>query len=416
MNTIQHIHSHGRFSGKAGLHRIKALCDVLSNPQKKLKFVHIAGTNGKGSTATMIASVMQKAGYKTGLFTSPFLVKFNERIKVNGQMINDYDLERLTKIVMEAEQDIDIPQGEKIGEFEFVTALAFLYFLEHNCDIVVLETGLGGSFDATNVIDVPEVAVITPISFDHVSVLGNTLEQIALTKAGIIKKGGLAVSSAGQDEKVIKVLQSVTEDLQIADSVTDIKCDLNGSEFCFKGEKYKISMIGKHQVQNAQTALQTLYCLKSRGFNISNADIKDGLECAKISGRMEKIHEKPLILLDGGHNIDGVKSIASTINSILNDRKIHIIVGMVSDKDVKACTSILNNISDDIIITQPDNDRAMKAEDLAGFFDKAKVKAVFENSTDAFKMAYDFNENDAVIICGSLYLIGEAESFFKSIT
>ena len=414
MNVIEHIHSHGRFSGKAGLHRIKALCDALENPQDKIKFIHIAGTNGKGSTATMIASVMEKAGYKTGLFTSPFLVKFNERIKINGQMISDSDLERLTEKVSKAEQDIKIPEGEKIGEFEFVTALAFLYFLEQKCDIVVLETGLGGSFDATNIIKKPEVSVITPISLDHVQVLGNTLAEIARTKAGIIKPNCKAVTAANQAREVIEVLKNVKPDIIEPEPVFQSKCDLNGGSFTFKNGQYKISMIGEHQIQNAQTALQTIFELKNIGWNIPEKAIKQGLECAKISGRMEKIHEKPLILLDGGHNIDGVKSIASTVKTLLNDRKLHLIIGMVLDKDVKACTSILNELSNSITVTEPNNPRAMKAEELAECFNK-KVD-ICQNSYDAFAKALEVSKEDAVIICGSLYLIGESESFFNSLT
>ena len=414
MNVIEYIHSHGRFSGKAGLHRIKALCDALENPQDKLKFIHLAGTNGKGSTATMIASIMQKAGYKTGLFTSPFLVKFNERIKINGQMISDFDLERLTKKVSKAEKNIKIPEGEKIGEFEFVTALAFLYFLEQKCDIVVLETGLGGSFDATNIIKNPQVSVITPISLDHVQVLGNTLAEIASTKAGIIKPNCKAVTAANQASEVLEVLKNVKSDIIEPEPVFQSKCDLKGGSFIFKNQEYKISMIGEHQIQNAQTALQTIFELKSMDWSISENAIKQGLECAKISGRMEKIHENPLILLDGGHNIDGVKSIESTAKTLLKDRKLHLVVGMVSDKDVKVCTSILNKLSDFIIITEPDNPRAMDAAQLAKCFNK-KVE-IYKNSYDAFEKALEIPKEDAVIICGSLYLIGEAESFFNSLT
>lgn len=414
MNAIEHIHSHGRFSGKAGLHRIKALCNALENPQDKLKFIHLAGTNGKGSTATMIANVMQKAGYKTGLFTSPFLVKFNERIKINGQMINDFDLERLTNKVSQAEKTIKIPDGEKIGEFEFVTALAFLYFLEQKCDIVVLETGLGGSFDATNIIKKPEVAVITPISLDHTQVLGDTLSEIASTKAGIIKPNCKAVTAFGQKDEVLSVLKAVKPDIIEPEQIFKSQYDLNGASFIFKNEEYRISMIGKHQIQNAQTALQTIFELKNIGWNITESAIKQGLKCAKICGRMEKIYKNPLIFLDGGHNIDGVNSIANTVKTILNDRKLHLIIGMVSDKDIKSCINVLNSLSDSIIITEPNNPRAMDVYELAKYFNK-KVQ-IFKNSYDAFRKALEIPKEDVVIICGSLYLIGEAESFFNSFT
>ena len=205
--AIEYIHSLGRFSGKPGLHRIKALCEALGNPQDRLKFVHLAGTNGKGSTACMVASALQAAGLRTGLYTSPYLVQFYERIRVDGVMISDDDLTRLCERVTVACESLTLPEGETIGEFEFTTALAFLCFVEQECDIVVLETGLGGRCDATNVIKNAEVCVITPISLDHMAVLGNTTAVIAAEKAGIFKPGTAVVCADGQPNDVQRVLR-----------------------------------------------------------------------------------------------------------------------------------------------------------------------------------------------------------------
>ena len=205
--AIEYIHSLGRFSGKPGLHRIRALCAALGDPQDRLRFVHLAGTNGKGSTASMIASALQAAGFRTGLYTSPYLIQFYERIRVDGAMISDDDLTRLSERVTVACESLTLPDGESIGEFEFTTALAFLYFAEQECDIVVLETGLGGRCDATNVILKTEVCVITPISLDHTAVLGSTTAVIAGEKAGIIKPGSAVVCADGQPNDVQAVMR-----------------------------------------------------------------------------------------------------------------------------------------------------------------------------------------------------------------
>ena len=239
--AVEYIHSLGRFSGRPGLHRIRALCKALGDPQDRLRFVHLAGTNGKGSTATMIASALQAAGLRTGLYTSPYLVQFYERIRIDGSMISSDDLAHLSERVAVACESLTLPEGETIGEFEFTTAVAFLYFVEQGCDIVVLETGLGGRCDATNVIRSPEVCVITPISLDHMAVLGDTVAEIAGEKAGIIKSGADVVCANGQEEDALAVLRHVTASQgavwhESADTLRVLRCDLNGSAFICDGQ------------------------------------------------------------------------------------------------------------------------------------------------------------------------------------
>ena len=248
--AIEYIHSLGRFSGKPGLHRIKALCEALGNPQDRLKFVHLAGTNGKGSTACMIASALQAAGLRTGLYTSPYLVQFYERIRVDGVMISDDDLTRLCERVTVACESLTLPEGETIGEFEFTTALAFLFFVEQECDIVVLETGLGGRCDATNVIKNAEVCVITPISLDHMAVLGNTTAVIAAEKAGIFKPGAAVVCADGQPNDVQRVLRRACDAAGAvwfggAEDCRVLRCDIGGSAFVYEAQGYTIAMRGR---------------------------------------------------------------------------------------------------------------------------------------------------------------------------
>lgn len=410
------IHARGRFSGKPGLHRIRALCAALGNPQKKLKFVHIAGTNGKGSTAAMLAGVFQEACYRTGLFTSPFLVTFHERIRVDGMMIDDASLARLTDRVEAAERTLTLPADEHIGEFEFVTAMAFLYFVEQNCDIVILETGLGGSFDATNVIDPPEAAVITSISLDHMAVLGSTTGEIARSKAGILKKGSAAICAAGQPADAMEVIYAACPVVQIPESALDAVCDLNGTSFTWQGKRWHTPMIGLHQVQNACTALQTIFVLRNLGWDLPDAAIQHGLEQAVMPGRMEIVCQNPRVIMDGGHNEGGVNAIARTIQTLHFRGNLHLVIGMVADKNVAACTETLKTLSDSIFVTQPGNERAMAAGELAQMLNRqSAVRGIYPASEDAFRAAVQrAAPGDTILICGSLYLVGEAEKYFAS--
>lgn len=414
MTPADRIHARGRFSGKYGLHRIRALCAALGDPQKKLKFIHLAGTNGKGSTAAMLASIFQEAGYRTGLFTSPFLVTFHERIRVNGTMIDDAALIRLTDRVEAAERTLTLPEGEHIGEFEFVTAMAFLYFLEQDCNIVILETGLGGSFDASNVIDPPEAAVITSISLDHTAVLGKTTGEIARTKAGIMKPGSAAVCAFGQPEDALAVIRETCPMVQIPTPASDIVCNLDGVDFTWEGRHWHTCMLGPHQVQNACLALQTVQAAKVCGWRLSDEAIERGLALAKMPGRMEIMRKNPRIIVDGGHNEGGVKAIESTIDALHFNGKLHLVIGMVADKNVKACAFTLKKLSNSIYVTEPDNERAMAAEELAQVLDQPEdIQGIYPHAEDAFSAALaQAAPEDTILICGSLYLVGQAEKFF----
>ena len=416
LSPVESIHALGRFSGKPGLHRIRALCDALGNPQDRLKFIHIAGTNGKGSTATMLASVLQHAGYRTGLYTSPYLVTFHERIRVNGIMISDSDLSRLFEQVQAAASTLKLPENEHIGEFEFVTAIAFLYFLKQNCDIVVLETGLGGSYDATNIIAPPEAAIITSISLDHTAVLGNTVEEIAQTKAGIYKPDSIHITSNGQADAVYEQLKACAPDLIIAPDTEIISADLSGSKFIWQGKSYQISLPGLYQVSNASAVLTTLQQLKTRGWHISDQAISDGLFSAYIPGRMQVCATNPCILLDGGHNPDGIRKLSSSVKSFNITGSIHLVIGMCKDKSIRDTVKEINFPVQKCYVTSLQNERTMDANELEILMHSiCKDTVICQDCADAITQAKaQAAPDDLILICGSLYLVGEAEEILRA--
>ncbi|MFI3325831.1 MAG: folylpolyglutamate synthase/dihydrofolate synthase family protein [Clostridia bacterium] len=402
--ALEMVSSRRKFPKKPGLERMKHLLDLIGNPQNKLKFVHVAGTNGKGTTCSYISSVLQESGYKTGLFTSPFVIDFTERFQINSQMI---DHEQLIKHV-DYVSSFDL--GE-ITEFEFVTAIAMDWFAKQNCDIVVLEVGLGGRFDATNVIENPLVSVITSISLDHTKILGDTVEQIAFEKAGIIKENCPTVCYLNQKDSVIKVIEETCKTknskFHLADMYFDIlEENINGSKFKTEELEIFIPFCGNHQIYNAITAYETIKILKKQNYNITNENIVKGFRKTKIPARMEVISENPLFILDGGHNIGGAIALESVLKKYLDNKKICGIIGMVEDKDYPDYVKVLAPKFDKIICLEPNDKRALKAEVLAGFARKHcdDVK-VLPNACEAIDMALKEYEN--IVACGSLYLASE---------
>lgn len=420
--AVDYIHSLGRFSGKAGLHRIRALCAALGNPQDGLKFVHLAGTNGKGSTACMLDSVLRAAGYHVGLYTSPYLVQFHERIRVDGTMIPDADLTRLSARVAQACKALTLPEGEQIGEFEFTTALAFLYFAEQQCDIVVLETGLGGRYDATNVIRAAEACVITPISRDHMAVLGDTVAKIAAEKAAIIKPACAVVCADGQPDETLPVIRRACDAAGAVwyDGMQDmqlLRCDIMGSAFVCGGQGYTIPMPGRHQLQNAQTALRTLAALRERGWNIpAEAEVR-GLARARMPGRLERMSDQPLVLLDGAHNAAGVAALTRTVDEMLKMRRLLVVMGMVKDKEYAECIYEMARRADVFFACSPEADaRALPAQTAAAIAEQ-HCSEVYDCHTVERALGLALEKaapRDCVLVCGSLYLIGEAEKILRT--
>ena len=319
IEAIEYIHSVCWKGSIPGLDRTENLLKLMGNPEKKLKFVHIAGTNGKGSTAAMTASILQKAGYRVGLYTSPYIYRFHERMQVNGVEISDEDLAAVTEYVKPLAQSLEVSPTE----FELVCCIAFEYFLRQNCDIVVLEVGMGGAFDATNVIECPEVAVITNIGLDHTDFLGSTVEEIAATKAGIFKEGGRAVIYRGS-ESVEKVFEDVCAQRNVSlkkanfDGLKLHACNLEGQTFdCGHRKDLFLPLLGVHQLKNAAVVLSIADTLVEQGWHISEEHIRDGLRFARWPGRFDIVGRDPLFIIDGGHNPQCIEALVLNIRDYL---------------------------------------------------------------------------------------------------
>lgn len=399
--TIDYIHSLGMFSHPAGLDRIKKVLGALSNPQDKFPAIHIAGTNGKGSVSVMIASILKNAGYKVGLFTSPYIVDFRERITVNGEFISKEDLCRLSETVKAT--------GISVTEFEFITAVGFLYFKEQGCDVVVAETGLGGRLDATNTLSNVLVSVITKIGIDHSSILGDTLEKIAEEKCGIIKNSK-TVTVCGQPPEALKVIKNHNPSTVIPEMANILSSDIEGNAFIYKGEEYTVSLSGEYQVENALAAIEAINLC---GLNVSPNRIKTGLTQAFIPARMEILSKDPLIILDGAHNPDGAQVLSSFMENYSG--KITAIIGVMQDKNYgKVLSETLKHCSSAVCVTPSDMPRALSGESLSIEAKKhCQDVTVAESLLDAVALAKAKAEDNPIFIYGSLYLASNIRKLFK---
>ncbi|PWL71495.1 MAG: bifunctional folylpolyglutamate synthase/dihydrofolate synthase [Clostridiales bacterium] len=411
--ALEYIHSQKRFGPKPGLERIQKLLSLLGNPQDRLRFVHVAGTNGKGSTTVMTASVLQEAGYKTGVFISPYVLDFRERMQVDREMISEADLTQLVERVRPLVEQMRAG-GEIVAEFELVTALAMCYFEQQRCDIVCLEVGIGGRFDSTNVIAPPLAAVITAISLDHTQMLGDTVEQIAVEKAGIIKRNTDVVCYAKQDPGALAVLMQHCAEtgsrliLPSAGSVEIKSLTAFGSDFAYGGEEYHIRLAGEHQVYNALSAIETIRVLQNKGFAVREEQLKNGLANAKFPARFEVLHERPMIILDGAHNPDGAKALAAALHS-LGKVRIAAVVGMLAEKAVDTLLSEIGPLCTRMIAVDIDNPRALGRDALCT--EASAYCADCRSASDyieAIRLAAEaVGEDGIVIICGSLYLAAD---------
>ena len=414
--ALAYLDSIGYFGSKPGLERIGALLEKLGNPHKGMKFVHIAGTNGKGSCAAMAASILKAAGYKTGLYTSPYLYRFNERMQVGGREIPDETLaEILTRLKPLAEAMEDHPT-----EFELMTAAALLWYKEEACDVVVLEVGLGGRFDATNIIDAPEAAVIMNIGLDHTAILGDTVEQIAFEKAGIIKKGTDAVLYQ-QSEAVTGVVRGRCEELGVPLHIADFSQirqefdSIYGQSFTYRGNPYALSLLGAHQLKNAATVLELAEVLRARGWKLEQSDVEHGLYAVHWPGRFELLSEEPLFVVDGGHNPQCAQTVRDNLLHYFPDKRRILLLGILADKDYPELTAILNEAADEYICITPESPRALPAKELADFLNRFnKPVAVCDTIRDGVSLALDRSDGESVVCAvGSLYSVGEIRACFE---
>ncbi|MEE1025888.1 MAG: folylpolyglutamate synthase/dihydrofolate synthase family protein [Acutalibacteraceae bacterium] len=408
--SLNYIHSLNRFGIKPGLERINALLKKLGNPEEKLKCIHIAGTNGKGSTSTALSNIMIAEGKKTGLFISPFVVNFRERIQINGEYIKEKDLANLTyeisKIVPEVEKEVE----DNITEFEFITALMFSYFKEQNCDVVILEVGLGGRLDSTNVIEKPLASVITQIALDHIAVLGDTIEKIALEKCGIIKENRPVITSSNQNPMALPVIEKTAEDknspLKIANIslAENVKIAPYGSEFTYKGMNITVNLAGRHQIENMTAAAETALTL-----GVSKTAIVRGIANTKFPARLEILSRSPLVILDGAHNENG----ADVLANYLDEHKLTpvTLMGMMADKNCEAVVEKIASRSKAVFTVKVEgNPRTETAENLSQIAGKYCVNSfTAENYNSALSLAFQRCQktNLPLLICGSLYLASD---------
>lgn len=425
--ALDYIHGTKKFGSKLGLDNVRELLGLLGNPHNDLKFIHVAGTNGKGSTSSFIANILIEGGYKVGLFTSPYLEVFNERMKINNIDISDESLAKITCKVKEKVEEMLKKGMNHPTEFEIVTAIAMQYYKEENVDFVVLEVGLGGRYDSTNVIEDSLASVITTISMDHTDILGDTIGKIAYEKAGIIKNNGLVISYP-QEKEAQEVIADVAEKNNARVTIVPterleiIETTEFGSRFNFgykdiRMTNLEIQLIGAHQTYNAVTALTTILALKEEEIiSITEEAIKKGLKDTKWSGRLEVLNRKPTFLIDGAHNIQGIQALKKTLKEIFNYDKLILGVAILADKDVDHMIEELTPIADKIVVTEANIFRAMKAEELATKIRKYNESITIESNIEkAVQKTFDMaSENDIIVFSGSLYLIGDVRTIVNN--
>ena len=417
--ALSYIHNVCWMGSKPGLERTFSLLEKLGNPHKDLKFIHIGGTNGKGSTAAMLSTILEKAGYRVGLYTSPFIMRFNERMQVNHEQIADDELAALTEEIRPFADAME----DKPTEFELITALAMLYFKNHKCDIVVLEVGMGGELDSTNVIPAPEVAVLTAMGMDHVRELGPTMADVAAAKAGIIKEGCAVVSYGGNaeaDPVFAKVCSERNCTLRSPDfsAIVPGEFNLDGQFFSYKNwQNMSIPLVGRYQMNNAAVVLETVGLLREKGWNISDDQVREGMRLTRWPARFEILQRDPVFIVDGGHNPHGIRATADSLERLFPGRKFTFVTGVMADKDVEEILGLITPLAARFFTVKPGNPRAMDASVLAERIRALGVDAIpCDSVADGVKRAIEAEGSDGVACAlGSLYMSGEVRECFPNI-
>lgn len=410
--ALEYIHAINWTFCKPGLERIGELCEKLGHPERDVRFIHVAGTNGKGSFCTMLSSILAEAGYRVGLYTSPHMVRFNERMRVNGECIDDEVLAEITARVKPfADSMTDRPT-----EFELVTAIAFLYFKEMKCDVVVLETGLGGRLDATNVIPAPLASVITGIDLDHTAILGNTYAAIAGEKAGIIKPSSPVVVGDCNGEALAAILKKADathSKVYRADlsKLANLRYSLEGTSFDYRDHQdLHLSLAGIYQPRNCATVLECVEALRDGGLTVSDRALREGLCKARWVGRFEVLSREPLVIYDGGHNPQGVTACVESVKAILPEGRVQVLCGILRDKDYDHMVKALSEIADGVVTLTIDSPRALPAEELAAVLAAHGIEAeASADSVSAAKTAFRKAQEKGIplLMIGSLYMYSQ---------
>lgn len=430
LQSLDYISSLKKFGSKLELENLKKLLDMIGNPQDRLNFIHIAGTNGKGSITTFCSNILSKASYTTGKFISPYVVDFRERFQVNSEMITEEELAWIVSTIKPFSDKL-IKEDIIVTEFEMITAIGFAFFLYKRCDIVCLEVGLGGRFDATNIIKDPLVCVITSISFDHMDRLGSTLKQIAFEKAGIIKDNSRVVCYPINETETFDVLYNKCSEFEsvslILPSLKTLEIkekNIKGSSFSYNGIDYNLNLPGEHQIYNAITSIEAIKSIKncklkqikkstSKNLKISEEDIQIGLESTLFPARFEIISDSPKIILDGAHNVGGANALSKTL--MLDDAGKTIIFGVLKDKEYKSIIDILSRVAKKFISVEiKSNSACVKKEEIAAYCKEIGVQCcTAKDYKEALEAAVeDSTIEDYIVVCGSLYLIGDIRKMF----
>jgi dihydrofolate synthase/folylpolyglutamate synthase len=414
---MEFIHSVDWIGSRLGLDRMNELMEKMGNPQKACKFVHVAGTNGKGSVSCMLAAALAAAGYTVGLYTSPYIFHFNERIQVNGKQISDDELAEITTYVAPFARSME----DHPTEFEVVTAIAMEYFARRKCDIVVLEVGMGGRLDATNIISAPLCSVIMNIGLDHTEELGDTVEKIAGEKAGIIKENCPTVLYE-QQQSVMDVIAQVCRQknslLHTADfsQINPLSDSIEGQRFSYKDNtEYLLPLLGAHQLKNAAVVLEVLEVLRAQGYQISPEAVAQGLADTRWPARFELVCRDPMFVVDGGHNPQCAETVSANLKNYFPNQKHVLLLGVLADKDYQSLTDILDQAADAYVTVKPNSPRAMAAEDLAAFLARyGKPVTACASIEEGVKTAVDLAKKNGAMACcvGSLYMAGPVRYCF----